>query len=484
MFGVVVHSYQEHEPLEYEVDVNAIIIPIFAINGQGEPVFDLKKEEIELFIDKKLQQVAEFSVYKVEDKKRQVVEGGEVRTVSSDDRVNIMILDSISNSEKGMRRAKKIASSIVNESPVTDAFVIIESKPKSGFRYIIGPETNKKRLTEAIKDTNKVVGDRFSKASRNIRRMGSNVISSGERYARGQRLKSSMGSWAYRAHVFETATRNMVADRNEYHRDLDVFFNSISQMKYALKTITQPKHVFIISGGVPNSSLGRELVRYYKFMGDAAKAINYGGSMLYMINPVPVVENSTPHSLKIMARESGGKYFSGNSIDEIVEKVKKSTQAYYELAFFPPNKGNEKMNINLKCKREDVVLNTVNYAEKGKPYFQMEPLQKKLFALSVVTGGSWSRIVGDVKTIKYKKIKSSDSKFKKVKINIPGNIIEKNLEIFVVNIEPESMKANIGIRKMLAMKNLKIEIPVEKGKVQFFVIIEPRKPLCLYNRVN
>jgi hypothetical protein len=42
---------QEHKELKYEVAVHAQIIPMFAIDSLGNPIFDLKKEDLELWVN-------------------------------------------------------------------------------------------------------------------------------------------------------------------------------------------------------------------------------------------------------------------------------------------------------------------------------------------------------------------------------------------------------------------------------------------------
>jgi VWFA-related protein len=486
LFGSKVLACQEDKPLRYEIDVNALIVPIFAVDAKGKPVYDLKKEEITLLVNTEPVDIAAFTVFKVEGEKRvasesiEEDEGGQ-RLAQSEGSINFIIFDAISNSQKGLKRARKIALGIINESPSTDAFVILESDPKTGFHYVIGPETDKKKLESAIKEVVKLAGQRYFYPSQYFKDMGGNTV-----HAQGI---GDISSWEYRARLFEIAIQKAKSDREDYQNDISTFLHSLSQMKYTLKTITRPKNVFLVSGGIPASSLGRELIRYYKFMSEAAKAINYGGSTLYLVDPVPPTDTSSSYSMKYMARVSGGKYFGGTNPEKIVYDVTNNTRAYYELAFLPKQSPEDKLRIELKCKRKGITLNTINYAEKGKPYKEMEELQKKLFALNVVTGGSWSRIVGDVKKAKYKSLKSTKESTnihasKRIQILIPENMKNHNVDIFVVNLDPSTMKANFGIANQMVNQELEVDVPVEEEKVQFVVIVEPIKTLCLYNQVK
>ncbi len=483
LFGSEVLACQEDKPLRYEIDVNALIIPIFAVDANDKPVYDLKKEEITLLVNAEPVDIAEFTPFQVEGEKRvareNIEDEGGLRPAQSSGSINFIIYDALSNSFKGLNRAKEIALGIVNGSPSTDAFVILESDPRNGFRYVTGPETDKKKLKREIEKISKIASPRTFITSRRFRRMGGHNVSGG----------GDLGNTEYRAILFNIAIQNTETDREEYRKEVRTFLHSLSQLKYALKTITRPKNVFLISGGIPKSALRGQVIRYYKFMSEAAKAINYGGSMLYMVDPVPPRNTSLSHSLKYMARVSGGKYFGGPNLEKIVSRVKNSTRAYYELAFLPGQSSGDKLRINLKCKRKGVTLHTVNYAEKGKPYKEMEALQKKLFALNVVTGGSWSRIVGDLKKVKYKTLKSTKGSAnirasKRIGIQIPENMNNLNVDIFVVNLDPTTMKAKFGITNQMVNQELEIDVPVEEEKMQFFVIVDPIKTLCLYNQVK
>jgi len=479
------------KPLRYEIDVNAQIIPVFAVTTGGEPVFDLKAEEIELLVNGKPFKIANFTIFQVEGDQRPPGKGDEdQKRVESLGRINFIVFDSVSNSQRGLKRAKEIALGIIKESPKSDAFVLLESNPKSGIRYVVGPDRDKKKLAKGIKEVVKIAGQRYFSPQTFLRSAGVTPNAA---------QQDGPNSRAYRERMFEIAMEIVEGDRKEYRKQLMVFLHSLSQMKYALKTVTQPRMVFLISGGIPASSLGRHYVRYYKFMGSAAKAINYGGSVLYMINPVPVTNLGITHSLKFMAEESGGKYFGGSDLKKIVTRVKKHTRAYYELAFYPGERNkpqDDKLRIKIKCKRKGVNVNTVNYSERGKPYREMETIQKKLFALSVVTGGSWSRIVGKVKKVKFKKLKTGKNraraklfkgkgKHKHARISVPiPETMRKAVDVFVVNLEPETMKADIGISHQTANEKMEIDLPVVEGRQQYVVIVEPEQTRCLYNQVK
>jgi len=115
----------------------------------------------------------------------------------------------------------------------------------------------------------------------------------------------------------------------------------------------------------------------------------------------------------------------------------------------------------------------------------MKQLQKKLFALNIITEGSWSRMVGKVDKVKFKRLKSKDKMVRKIMFRIPERMINMRSDIYSIHLDPVSMKAEIEIsnRKLKEEETLKINIS-EKGREHFFVIIEPTNTACPYNYIK
>jgi hypothetical protein len=271
-------------------------------------------------------------------------------------------------------------------------------------------------------------------------------------------------------------------------------------LKYALKTITLPKTVYLISAG--NMDGLRYMAvplhgHYYRFLEEAAEAVTHGGALFYLVNPITHqylakrayhVRTKIIPTLKFMANHVGGKYITGSSLKEIIDTTKKSTSAYYEMAFYQDNRSGDNMRIRLKCKRKGVQLTTINYSERNKPYRQMNFTEKKMFALNVVNGGSWSRMVARVGKIDYKNLATPQKigpakNFKTIEIQVPPNMRNRMLDFFQVRIDPLTEKAEIVFNKKKMEVKESIRMKVREDKRHYFVIVEPTKPFCIYNRV-
>lgn len=194
------------------------------------------------------------------------------------------------------------------------------------------------------------------------------------------------------------------------------FSSSLLQLEYALKTITRPKIVYLVSQGVPQKVMpGAEKIFYSEYLINAAKGVNRGGSLLYIIDPNPTQmmaheDNSGKEALKLMADAGNGKYFGGSDNSYISERLARSTSAYYEIGFYVPAR--KQMKLNVTARRKGVTIYSINQIQRKTPYKRMDTFQQKIFALNVITGGKWSRMIADIKETECRTIKVKRKKKK------------------------------------------------------------------------
>ncbi len=143
------------EPLKYKVLVNAMAVPLFVVDTNGNPVFDLKKEELQLYVNDMPVEILEFRRYEFshDQKIKEEIEVGETGKISqpAEDRVIFIILDTMFNSLTGFRRSKEIAINLIKEGLPEDRFVILENNAIGGLKYIGGSESDKNELIKKIK---------------------------------------------------------------------------------------------------------------------------------------------------------------------------------------------------------------------------------------------------------------------------------------------------------------------------------------------
>jgi hypothetical protein len=517
------------ESLKYRVAVNVMVVPVFAVDRKGNPVYDLKQEELQLYVNDEPTDVLLFKRYEFghEQKIKETVESGKsVEAVEqSQDRVIFIILDTMFNSLTGFRRTKEIATNLIKERLPGDHFVVLENNPVGGLKYIGGSDKDVEQLIKKIKKLNPPP-DKWSSDLHASRVLRNNIS-----YDPMTDPRLESGKWK------SVRDLHVSSESQRYQHQVRYFIRVLSQFRYALKTIDKPKIVFLISegialgafraalgaadtaaagGGAGSSAadaLGTPGKGFYsilnqdektvfdqnkiyssfmlKYLVDVVRSINKGGSVLYTINPrrtddINDDEASGEMSLRYMAGESGGKYFAGSKPKKIIERVKKTTAAYYELFYsIIPDMGSD-MNVRLECKRKGVRIHSLSHTEKNRPYYRMEPVQKKLFALNVVTGGSWSRIAGRVMKVKYKKSKPAKGESEKVmtlQVPLPNVMRNHKVDMFLFHMDPKTQKTDINLMSSNVTDVVNIKFKPKKDKNQFFVIIEPTTPYCIYNKI-
>ncbi len=523
-------SIDPNETLKYRVAVNVMVVPVFAVDRKGNPVYDIKQEELQLYVNDEPTDILLFKRYEFghEQKIKETVESGEpVEAVEqSQDRVIFIILDTMFNSLTGFRRTKEIAVNLINERLPGDHFVVLENNPIGGLKYIGGSDRDVEQLIKKIKKLNPPP-DKWSSDLHSSRVLRNNIS-----YDPTTDPRLESGKWK------SVRDLHVRSESQRYQHQVKYFTYVLSQFRYALKTIDKPKIVFLISEGIAlgafraaldktdieevgeqEESSAAELMAggtgkgFYsilnkdektvfdqnkiyssfmlKYLLDVVKSINKGGSVLYTINPrrtddINDEEASGEMSLRYMAGESGGKYFAGSKPKKIIERVKKTTAAYYELFYsIIPDMGSD-MNVRLECKREGVRIHSLSHTEKNRPYYRMEPVQKKLFALNVVTGGSWSRIAGRVMQVKYKKSKPAKGESEKavtLQVPLPNVMRNHKVDMFLLHMDPKTQKTDINLMSSNVTDVVNIKFKPRKDKNQFFVIIEPTTPYCIYNKI-
>jgi len=514
-------AQEGRDDLKYNVSVNVMVVPIFAVDGNGNPVYDLKRDDLRLFVNDKPTDILTFKRYEFGHEQEaagaSAGEKGAETVQAGGDRVIFVIMDTMFNSLTGFRRSKEIAVNLIEEGSTGDNFVVLENNPIGGLKYIGGgSEKERSELVKKIKHMS-APPDKWSKDLHASRILFNNV-----EYDALTDPRLASKTWE------STRKAGVESEKLRYQHQVRYFTRVLSQFKYALKTIDKPKVVFFISEGIAmgafraalnvagplsepeertaiggrgkfssvltqdeNTVFDRNKIYssfMLKYLVEVVKSINNGGSIMYTINPrrtddINDDEASGEMSLRYLAGESGGKYFAGSKPAKIVERVKKTTAAYYELFYniLPDMGGN--MKLRLVCKRKGVNVHSLIHTERNRPYVRMEPVQKKLFALNVVTNGSWSRIVGKVMMAKFKKTGASKEKLMTIRVPLPKVMQDRDVDMFSIRMDPKTQKTAIDVVSSKASDVVNLKIKPRKDKNQFFVIIEPTTPYCIYNRI-
>ncbi len=521
MFIVILPVMEAQEWLKYEVAVEALIIPLFAMDKKGDPVLDLKKEEITLLVDGKPVDISYFKSFKYTLKESgaelvPVKKNNRVRRAASPpERVIFIAVDTTFNSAAGIMRSKAIAGELIKKAPPTDRFILLEFSPNYGLHYRGGPNIKRETL---LAELDKITP--LKSMWTDMRNITASFVNGGNTE---EEFEAKFLNYSFKP--YNKIPDNLGADLKPMGMEAELeptqvesgmnaglyksimlrFTHSLRQLKYALKTITKPKLVFMFSEGMMQRAMQEGSITKFKkgsvfaknnfmqgylmdYMKQVVHAINEGGSLLYTINPSidksrPDADMSGEMSLKYMAGESGGKYFTGRDTKKVIQHIRNTTTAYYEVAFHIPRKLKEQFDIKFKTKRKGITLHSLNRSERTRTYKDMGPVQKKIFAVDAINGGNWSRMVGRVVKVAFRKV-TEGKKSKTVTIPLADSMRNTPLDIFTIQAAPKSSDIDIQMETKSSMASvLDAAVKVQPGKTAYLLVIDPKTTNCIYNKI-
>ncbi len=495
-----IYGTTNQDSLHYQVSVEVKLLPVFAQDEDGNPVYDLRRDELELLVNGKKQPIAQFTRFSIDYdetvSRKMTLDLPGIQQAKKPERLIFIIMDRVFNSKEGIRRAKQIASRLINDSGPDERFVLLDNHPGAGLHFIVGPEKNKKVLLKSIKKISNVTQNWDKKLFKTNK--GLPGVSD------GYNTTYELGSRGIRKLMKQVETQR-------FQHNMRRFSHVLSRFKYALHTITCPKITYLISEGPYSIAFTKgykgkvkitagdqeEDSRFYKtslfrYFKDISKAVNEGGSVLHTINPQILTESidknfSGEMGLSYMAREGGGQYFSGSKIEQVITNIKRATAAYYELAIAIKGDTAERMKLKLHCKRPGVRVYSPGYAEKDIPYRKMKEVQKKLFAFDAMNNGDWSRIAGSVAKLGLKKLsgqKNGDHRSYTFEAAIPQDLIGKKADLFFIQYNPMTHKVQMKLKRQKLTERIEASIDGQKDEQLNLVLIEPENTVCLVGQVR
>lgn len=508
----------QDESIKHEVSVNVKMLPLFAVHKDGSPVFDLQKDDLELTVNGKPFDIHYFKRYEFETSK---IDKQRVKPEVSE-RMVFVIIDSMFNTNNGYKRSKEITIRMLEQAKEGDRFLVFENSPVQGLTHVGGPKMDTRELMARVNKLRRPM-ERWASQLHSSRTLSNNIDFTLEMEAR---LETD--NWA------SLRAFHLQSEKLRYKYRIKHFSRMLSDFQYILKTITKPKVVFLISEGIASAAFktksfdrprvedqqsvqlltSDELRRLkfqsvlvqdekrpdkefsmvnpflFRYLNELVKSINYGGSMIYTVNPRRLNDTnddglSGEMSLRFLARESGGQYFSGSDPGEIAKRIDKNTSAYYEVAFYTPAAAGEDLQVDIRCKRDDIKVHTTNHTQRSRNYSEMDKLQKKMFALNVINGGGWSRHLGKVMPARYRKVKDAqvpDSDTFSLNVLLPREMKNQDLDIFLIKMDPDTREVDMEVVNMKAKDWVRLKLKEQKDKKQYFVIIEPEGTYCIFNK--
>jgi len=450
------------ENIQHKVQVSAWIIPVFAVDANGNPVFDLREEDMQITIDGRpvsLQYLMRrnFLVESQERIETDAPENPPAATAAGPQlpRLIFLLIDETFSNISVKKRIKEVCQKLIDEGGEADRFVVMGINSWRGLYYIAGPEPKSSALKAKIEKLPlNTQGTRMSLAGRDVTDGGTDLS-----------LMPFMG---------------ILAKDDEPPSE---WFRSVKAMKYALRTFPQAKVVFLISQGIPSGLLWQDgFPRGFGLLKDLAKAFNESGTAIFAVNPSSnqATWNRGQESLVTLTEAAGGKYFSGKKVDDLVSTIRRTTSGYYELVLGGDTQIADASRLQITSRRPGIQIIAPQALSRHKSYGEMNGFERELFAVDICLGGLWSRMAGSIQGFAIDHREPGEG-IETVEGVLPPAMRQQPLDLFCIRLADGSMDPVINKKNEAVGDRARFQVKRVSGERVYLLAISPgsgRAAIC------
>ncbi len=343
------HAQSPGEPVSDSIDVEIKIVPFYAVDEEGKPVFDLKQEEVEVRLDGKPVPVDTFDVFN--EATPDAAAGQATPATPAPEakgrkprRHVVLFFDIAFSTPRGFESGQEFAAKMVDGLPKEDLLYLVSHDFTAGLKQRLGPvaasASGKAKMLAALKELKPDIGQITPESEFSME-----IASRGAKTRRGG-----------------PSGQNMVIDeplRTTQQAQLEGTARSLVEAMEALsdqfQRIQEPKlMVFLSQGidpvlywsgsdqklaGVSETSLivsGQNFTGIHQLFEKPLKRLADSGAMSLFVNldDQAARQRVADPSMEHMARASGGLYLGGVDAAVVNDRFTRSTAAFYEAGFY------------------------------------------------------------------------------------------------------------------------------------------------------
>lgn len=492
------------------IDVDMKVIPFYAVDAQGRPVFDLRAEEVEVLVDGAPVAVDAF------DAMAQAGAAGAPAVASQPApakarRHVILLFDVAFSSIQGVRNGQALARQLLKDLPESDVLYLVTNDLRTGFEQKVGPvPASAKGRQQVLAQIEGLRGRSYRQFSHNptadlgFNSAGASASGSG-RGKNGQPKSQMTGIW-------DGLNLNENSEYLELGRDLG---EAMGRLATDLRRINEPKLLVFLSQGLKKDlyfegsryglQVSTEAVKQdawqadglVKIFTDSMQALADSGTMALFVNLDDRTQGATlqDNPLRHMASTSGGLYLEGNDPKVVEARVTGSTAAYYEAGFYLGQQAGEvkRARVEVRSRRPGVELWAPASLKTRETWRGLDEHARKALIVDLVEGGvEAQRARGpvrlDVRELSGNVLGQAVNGERRLRYQAvwPKEATEaaSRLEVYNVLLVPTAQAGNPEILQFEANPaNLEIAMP---GKPQFIwgiVAVEPRTGKAWFRRL-
>jgi hypothetical protein len=417
LFCTLASAQQQQQPqLQEEVIVRWWLVPVYAIDKAGAPVLNLSTDDLEVFI--KDIKVEQFTLHKKEFKVSETRKGATPSQQAPSpqpeappqEKMVFLVFDTASSAFALLQKAKSLCDVVMAESDQGAQYVLMSIDPRAGLHYVCGPTRDLKLLKANI---GKLI------YAKRLPGNDPNPLDNSEIH----RISPPRGSapWPMTYAGF---------GRSAFSKSIQV--TSLETLGLILGYFRgYSKVVYLYTCSMPLPQSGED----FDALSTIVRSLNSSGTLLFLINPagdrIPESDaRSGEGALRIIANQTGGRYYEGTD-KEVIQEVKNMEEGYYEVSFpDKPEYEGQELSFEIKAKKSEITIYTLRNVGREKRYADMSGLERELLVLNVLNNGPNALI--KEKILLVTKEESRDGGTLICRFALPAEIAQSEFTVFKV----------------------------------------------------
>lgn len=443
------------------VDVEIKMIPFYAIDEKGQPVYDLRQDEVELRVGGKPISLDALDGYPLTSAGG--LERAAGKAASPPSRHVIFLVDSAFASGTGFRNARVVANKLLEDIPARDRLYLLTHSAAKGLESKLGAtladESGKTRLRaelgKLVPEVNRLSTDAGE---------GLPPVIQGKGGGRNTDVPTSQ---------FQGEIDSMKAlGRSEYEGITRQLASSLDFAAADLRRLPGPKLLLIFCEGfdseiffkgdmgVKPGSTASTSIGGQRFSGimtrftEPLRALADSGTMTVFVSATAPrgVGNDAGGPLRQMAQTVGGYYASGADPQAVERQVATATSAYYEAGFYVRGAHRAAREpVEVVVHRPGVRAWAPSSLKIRETYESLSTVERRLLVLNLIAGGPEAQRARSAVHLDLRDLdgqvqgrpEADGGRRLRYDAAWPAGLAKKELDIYNVTLAPPGPKENV-----------------------------------------
>ncbi len=502
------------------VNVEIKIVPFYAVDDQGNPVLDLKQDEIEVRIDGKPIPIDTFDAFAKTGGATTIDNAGSPETpaaapapakgLKAARRHVVLFFDMAFSNVRGFENGRKLAEKMVKESPGEDLLYLVTHDFKTGLKQRLGPlpanEKGKAQLLSGLKTLKPEAG--FINAHAN---WGLGLISRGERRNNIPQDQNSAINNAVRT--------NSQAQLEGTARSLA---DSMKILAEQFQRINEPKLMVFLSQGIDQTLYweGSDIGLQFSAasFGGLTKGYQYRGLHSLYEKPLQDIAETGALSLFVnlddhsrgaggdrgssmehMARMSGGLYMGDVDPEVTNRRVASSTGAYYEAGFYLGEERPTRSKVEVLVKRPGVHTWSAGTIKARETWRGLSDDARRMLIVDLVEGDVEAQRARSSVRLDFHNLpgnvlgrSNAGKTMLRYEVGWPQELAGRKIDLYNVVLEPTRQAGSPNILRFDkqgtqvdgSVRSIDVEVPEKATFVWGIVAVEPATGKTWYRRFH